>query len=878
MFRIEINKKIKFLGLGIFSVLILLAWFFSGPIELAKNIESPGLVIPAGGRVTVDPRSLPVWWQVIDLQVRCEPGQDCAALRAGVQSAKTGQPPFLKSQEEASFRLWVNNPKTSNLDLINPGPQVLRVQQIDLRNYSGINTGFPRFSILLSPFPGSGLPLFTLLGLSLGTALLMIWNLVLLDQRSQSRFNSGFQWGSVLFPWLVLSLALGLRLLGRYLYLSWEFIPAMALPGYLYWSLTGRFFQKKFLAPLLVFLIAATFLILLGTVLGVGLPVRDFGPPFIYQTHFTRTAQNTGLIYLILSYVLYRQKKEWFSPYRHLFLSSIWFVFLPALIIYLANGYSDYGEDTTFNSLLPWQVVQGEGLLFSKEYVKVHGSWGLSQIGEAFLPNFPMGPGFFGLPTALIQYLGSAEPLSRLISWNQKVTAVWVAALSAAVIFQIVYLVGRKLWLSLLLAAAFALGTSQPTISAAVLWQHGPSVLLISLGLFFLIKGQIEKPSFYPLAALPLAFLPLMRTQAVLFYLAALASVVILQPKKAVRFLMWSLPGITATLWINLGLYHSLLGGYAYQASGDNFATPLLEGAIGSLFSPNRGFLVFSPFLALGIIGGAILWARRSVIALTFGLAAFLFFMIHAKYAHWHGGWCVAPRFTCELVPVLVLFSVYWFLEFKKFRTRLVGWALVLISIAINLPGSFFLNEQGAWNLFPNVDYSRQERVWDFKDWLPFHFRYWVRLENQEEVPAFAFVVSELAEPLKSKSFHYRVKMGLTEKSSEIIKLSNVFLRKGSYQVQFKGDSHFSFGAEAKLVLGYVGYKVEESVFPVDQAPSYVLSHSFHMEKSGRIDIRLLVSGKGNLILDTVQIVPVGKGLKTMFENNLESIIAFRAF
>ena len=399
-----------------------------------------------------------------------------------------------------------------------------------------------------------------------------------------------------------------------------------------------------------------------------------------------------------------------------------------------------------------------------------------------------------GLPTALIQYWWSTEPVEHLIAWNQKVTAVWVAALSAALIFQMVYRLGRKFWLSLLLSAAFALGTSQPTISAAVLWQHGPAVFLICLGLFFMVRGQQENKAYYPLAALPLAFLPLMRTQAILFYLAALASVVILEPKMMGRFLLWSLPGVAATLWINLGLYHSLLGGYAYQASGDNFATPFLEGAMGSLFSPNRGLLVFSPFLILGIIGGGILWARRSVMAIAFGLAALLFFVIHAKYAHWHGGWCVAPRFSSELVPLLVFFSVYWFLEFKKIWARLVGSLLIAASIIINLPGSFFLNEQGVWNLFPNVDQYRQERVWDYGDWLPFHFLYLCQLEKFKEVSAYPLVISDAAEPLKSKEYHYRVKTVLGEKPFDVLWLSNVSLKEGSYQIIFTGDSKIQQG------------------------------------------------------------------------------------
>jgi hypothetical protein len=854
------NKKIGIEGLLLIPALVLLAIFFNGSIGPAMNFEGSGMSLPTGGRMSFDTGYLPDWWQECDLRVRCGRGQDCAALRFSGPLDKNTLPPYQSKKGDAFFRLRINHPQPSKLVMINSSRQVLTITKIDWRNYTVINIGFPRFAVLLNPFPGPGFSISARLGLALGTALVMLWIFVLLHRRDQSRWNHGVRWGTVLFPWLVLALAVGLRLQGRQLLITWEAFLMMIFPGAFYWGLTTRVFQKKLLGFFWVFLIAATFLILLGTVLGVGFPVRDFGPLFIYQTHFTRTARYAGIIYIVLSFGLYRQKKEWFSPERHLGLSSIWFVFLPAMIIYLTNGFSDFGGDTTFNSLLPWRILQGEGLYYSKTYVELMGSKGLLPIGNGFLPVFPIGPGFLGLPTALIQYFWSPEPLNHLIAWNQKVTAVWVAAFSTAVVFQIVYLISRKFSLSLLLTAGFALGTSQPTISAAVLWQHGPSILLISLGLLFLIRGQQENPAFYALSALPLAFLPLMRTQAVLFYLAALVSVAILQPKKLVGYFLWSLPGIAAVLWVNLGLYHALLGGYAYQASGDNFATPFWEGAIGSLFSPNRGLLAFSPFLILGFIGGGILWIRRSVIAFTFGAAALLFFVIHAKYAHWHGGWCVAPRFTSELIPVLVFFSVYGFLEWKKFWVRLAAGLLVAVSITINLPGSFYLNEQGAWNFFPNVDNYRQERVWDFQDWLPFHFRYWVRLENYEEVPAFPFVVNDYVEPLKSRVSHYRVKTALEETPSEIIRLNNVPLREGFYQIQVKGDSRSSTGTKAELILGFVGYKVENVAFPIERNSSMTLSHRFHMEKKGRIDVRLKLSGKGSLILDTVRIIPVKKG------------------
>jgi hypothetical protein len=323
------------------------------------------------------------------------------------------------------------------------------------------------------------------------------------------------------------------------------------------------------------------------------------------------------------------------------------------------------------------------------------------------------------------------------------------------------------------------------------------------------------------------------------------------------RFFLWSLPGISLTIWVNLGLYHSLLGGYGYQASGNDFATPLLEGVMGSLFSPNRGLLIFSPFLILGIIGGGILWVKRSIVAISFSLAAMLFFLVHAKYGHWHGGYCVGPRFSSELVPILVFFSVYWFLEINKPLTRLLGWALILISIAIILPGFFFMHEQGQWNVFPDVDDYRQERVWDYGDWLPIHYWHYLDLVHYKETPAYAFVTTGSPEPLKSKDYHYRVKVNLEKTPLEVVKLTNIPLKKGYYQIVFKGDAENSTEAIADFIVGFTGYKIEERSLLIERKPSFVLRHTLEVEKPVSVDVRLKVSGQGTLILDTVRMIPV---------------------
>ena len=163
------------------------------------------------------------------------------------------------------------------------------------------------------------------------------------------------------------------------------------------------------------------------------------------------------------------------------------------------------------------------------------------------------------------------------------------------------------------------------------------------------------------------------------------------------------------------------------------------------------------------------------------------------------------------------------------------------------------------WNLFPNVDQYRQERVWDYRDWLPFHFLYLCQLEKFKKVSAYPLVISAAAEPLKSKEYHYRVKTVLGEKPFDVLWLSNVSLKEGSYQIVFTGDSQDSTGATAGLILGFVGHHVVKVTHSIEKRPSFLLNFIFKVENAGRVDFHVSVSGQGTMIWDTVQIVPINK-------------------
>lgn len=851
-------------GRGIIGFLLLgasipLALFFTGPVRpTASDIRGPAFSIPAAGRVSWESHSVPTWWRRFDVIVRCQGSGDCSSL-----SAKNGEgtplpvrtPP---SPKEIVFRLTHPAPLPLRITLINSGDRTITVEPVLFRNFSVLNTGLPKFAVLLSLLPQAAFPplkglfLAACLCLLSGGGLFFLWR-----TRASGRYSRLIFWIHAGLPWGVFLTALGLRLSGRQLILSWETLLCLALPAWLALAMSTEFIKKRGYEYGFALLMVLSVLFAAATALGVGWPVQDFGPLYLYQNHFRLPVLYGGALYLLGLAALYRRKKDWLSAKRSPFLSVFFLVFCPFFLFYLSNGYSGYGGDTLFNSLLPWRLLQGEGLSYPREFVAEKGNWGLLLVGDRFLPTFPIGPGFLGLPSALIQYLFSSEPLDRLIAWNQKVTASWVAALSAAVFFRTLFISTGRIRLSLIFTLAFALGSTQTGISAGVLWQHGPAVLLLCLGLFFLVKGLKESPLWLPWAALPMAFLPIMRPQTLLYYLAALATVGIGHPGKLWRFFLWSIPGLFALLFINLGLYQNLLGGYAYQASKAHFGNPLLSGITGLLFSPNRGVLVFSPFLILGIVGGLLLSLRRCLLAISFFLASILFLLLHAKYDHWHGGWCVGPRFLSEWVPIFAFFGASWFPEIRKTFIRRAGVLSILISLIINLPPYFHLHEQGLWNLFPNVDRYRSERVWDVRDWLPFHFLYWAQVKRHQEVPAYPFVVSDAAEPLPSKTFRYRVKTRLTPEGQEILRLSQVSLKEGTYRFRIKGSSLPGTEGEARIILGFVGTKVEEVRRPFlgDAIVSWWVD--FRQEKRGRVDLRLLVGGRGIIILDALSIVPL---------------------
>lgn len=90
-----------------------------------------------------------------------------------------------------------------------------------------------------------------------------------------------------------------------------------------------------------------------------------------------------------------------------------------------------------------------------------------------------------------------------------------------------------------------------------------------------------------------------------------------------------------------------------YGSEVHRWESPFLDGFLGLLVSPGRGFLLYVPLWLLLLPTAAELW-RRCRRELAFGLTVFAVLLLtYAKWHMWEGGWCWGPRYLLPAVPLL---------------------------------------------------------------------------------------------------------------------------------------------------------------------------------------------------------------------------------
>jgi hypothetical protein len=304
-----------------------------------------------------------------------------------------------------------------------------------------------------------------------------------------------------------------------------------------------------------------------------------------------------------------------------------------------------------------------------------------------------------------------------------------VASLYVLASVILIYLCARSFAsvnLSFVIALIYAFGTAIWSISSQALWQHGPSEFLIALSAYLLLRQKFRH---LLIAGMALGLASLCRPVNLAVVLTLFAYLLMTEKRKAWPFLLGATPPVSflgAYNWFTYGapwkFGQTLVGQFTAltkTGSPDVWQTPFLQGLAGILFSPSRGILIFSPFLALAILGSVMCWRNptyRPLRPLLFAVLAI--FAPACKWFDWWGGFSYGYRLVVDSCPLLILLCIpaLPLVRIPVFRF-LIGLSLVW-SIYVQALGAFAYDFVG-WNMREghNIDDAEfRYRLWSWTD------------------------------------------------------------------------------------------------------------------------------------------------------------------
>lgn len=358
----------------------------------------------------------------------------------------------------------------------------------------------------------------------------------------------------------------------------------------------------------------------------------------------------------------------------------------------------------------------------SYQSIKVNGHW---------YPWYPLGTPLLAAPF-LFPYTivnpNAFTDVEKYYSTAEIIIASIITAATAVVIYAIARL-SLSAPYSLLLAFVFAFCTSAWSTASRALWQHGPSMLCLSVALYLILLAQ-QRSWLIQVAAIPLAFSYVVRpTNGI--SVAVLSVFVLLEYRRYfLRYVLWLAAVLGAFVAVSLSTYGSPLPPYYTLRNGWSL-TAVPNGLAGVLLSPSRGLLVFSPVVLLAGVG--LFLALRDPMRdrrdrrLHIGVATIVVgqVLLVSAFLDWPGGGSLGPRYLSDIIPYLMFLMIpaipaLFSLAAGLRPSLIVASGLVVVSFFIHARAA--LNaEVWDWNALPvslSVDDAQvwESRLWDWYD------------------------------------------------------------------------------------------------------------------------------------------------------------------
>lgn len=323
----------------------------------------------------------------------------------------------------------------------------------------------------------------------------------------------------------------------------------------------------------------------------------------------------------------------------------------------------------------------------------------------------------------LYQYMTAAPPDLLIISLDLALASA-ITALASVVMVQ----VGRfflDAGRAVLLALIFAFATSAWSTASRGLWQHGPSMLVLALALYVVLAAS-SRPWLIqwlgPLLAVAYVIRPANSIAVLLFTIYVL----VYYRTFFVYYMGWACVIALPFFWYNYTVSGAILPPY-YLPEGVGGNPHFWNALAGTLISPSRGLLIYSPVFLLSGLGVLLKIRHKQFDGLDTTLVSImlLHWLMVASWRIWWGGTSYGPRLFTDMMPYLVYFMIPVLAALPAPRTPLAAAylvtcaMLVLVSVAIHYRGAtaaptWLWNEESAGGM-AGVDQD-PDRVWSWSD------------------------------------------------------------------------------------------------------------------------------------------------------------------
>ncbi len=371
-------------------------------------------------------------------------------------------------------------------------------------------------------------------------------------------------------------------------------------------------------------------------------------------------------------------------------------------------------------------------------------------------PLFPWAVSLFAVPWVIgydaLHKLGIGEGSVAMVhsqhDWGLQVVSMSAVVAATTVVVYFIALrvlrlhppARRRRW-ALLVAMAFALATPAWSTASRSMWQHGPSMLCISIGLLLALRAQAGQRGWMGMGAAFAAGYAMRPTDSIVIMVIAVWMVVA-QRRHLLAAVAGAVPPLAILVAVNLSTYHQPLSPYFTGGQSFDVSGTMAVALAGNLVSPARGLLIFCPLVVLSVVGIVVRWRAGELDAFWKALAVIpvLHWIVISAFKHWWGGDSYGPRFFTDLMPVFVVLALpavevlaRWLTPSpppttpvaevvpptpsRRWRRLLVALAIVALvwSVGVEAQGAI-LRSAWCWNNEPTDVDTHPSKLWDWSD------------------------------------------------------------------------------------------------------------------------------------------------------------------